>query len=83
MVRYCGVVHCKNTSLKYPTKRFFKIPRIKLHHGPGDEELTRRRQAAWIAALNRKPEDLTEKKLSFTEICDDHFVKGIRKPSLH
>jgi THAP domain len=76
MVRSCGVVHCMNNSNKYPFMRFFAIPRIRKHQHERDEELSRRRRMAWIAALNRTKEDLTEIKLSHTKICEQHFVGG-------
>jgi THAP domain len=78
MVRNCGVVHCFNNTKKTPAMRFFAIPRIVKHQGERDMEISGRRRMAWIAALNRKKEDLTELKMLHTKVCEEHFVKGIQ-----
>jgi hypothetical protein len=77
MVHYCGVVHCKNNTNKCHGKRFFVVPRVIKHQGENDEDLSTRRRNAWIAALRRKKQDLTEKKILYTHICADHFVSGV------
>jgi hypothetical protein len=47
-----------------------------LFQGEQDKQITERRRRAWIAALNRRPDDLTTQKLENTYVCEDHFVKG-------
>jgi THAP domain len=76
MVRHCGVAHCRSDSRKIPRKRFFIVPRVMLFQGEQDKQITQRRRRAWIAALNRRPDDLTTQKLENTYVCEDHFVKG-------
>jgi hypothetical protein len=59
--------------------RFFAIPKILKHQGDQDKEISGRRRMAWLAALNRKKEDLTELKILFTKVCEEHFVQGMIK----
>ncbi|XP_059475427.1 uncharacterized protein LOC132196651 [Neocloeon triangulifer] len=76
MARSCGVSHCRNNKVKHPNKRFFRIPRVISHRGTQDELLTTRRRMAWITVLTRTRNDLTQKRLDNTDICEDHFVSG-------
>lgn len=57
--------------------RFFAIPRTLRHQGERDEQITLRRRQAWIAALARKKEELTEKTLNHLLVCEQHFVSGM------
>jgi hypothetical protein len=47
-----------------------------LFQGEQDKQITERRRRTWIAALNRRSDDLTSRKLENTYVCEDHFVKG-------
>uniref|UniRef100_A0A1A8PKY3 THAP-type domain-containing protein n=1 Tax=Nothobranchius rachovii TaxID=451742 RepID=A0A1A8PKY3_9TELE len=55
--------------------KFYRFPKWRKHHGKCVEELTRRRQMAWIAAVRRK--DLTFNYISPSKrVCSLHFYSG-------
>ncbi|XP_067126808.1 uncharacterized protein [Centruroides vittatus] len=74
----CCVIGCNASSLKNKGTSFFKIPGIICHQGSQTEELSRRRQTAWLSRINRKNFN-TDKVNINTRVCQKHFISG--KPS--
>uniref|UniRef100_A0A1A7Z2F6 THAP-type domain-containing protein n=2 Tax=Iconisemion striatum TaxID=60296 RepID=A0A1A7Z2F6_9TELE len=55
--------------------KFYRFPKWRKHHGKCVEELTSRRQMAWIAAVRRK--DLTFNHIPPSKrVCSLHFYSG-------
>ena len=74
---YCSIVGCSNNSGNTDQIGFFRVPSVLTREGIETEELTKKRRAAWIRAINRKnfSDDFIGKKV-WIKVCGEHFVKG-------
>ena len=70
MVVTCCVIGCSARADRDKGLRFFSIPAVITHQGKRTEELTRKRQTAWIGRINRK--DWMPTRNSF--VCSRHFI---------
>ncbi|XP_045472343.1 uncharacterized protein LOC123679046 [Harmonia axyridis] len=54
---------------------FYHIPTITKHRFlPEKNELSRKRRALWLDAINR--DDLTDSKIKYQRVCSRHFITG-------
>lgn len=73
MPNFCGVVNCGNRANR-DRKSFYRLPGIPKRASEARLKLFTERRKKWIAALKR--DDLTEKKIRYLRICEDHFISG-------
>ncbi|XP_061696017.1 52 kDa repressor of the inhibitor of the protein kinase-like [Syngnathoides biaculeatus] len=78
MPDFCCVNGCGNRGNRDIGKRFFRVPKIRLHEGEGTMELSKKRQQKWLANIQRA--DLNEARVhkanGYLKVCSDHFVSG-------
>ena len=70
----CAIVGYGNRSNRDKGKSFFRLPSVISHQGPQTQELSKRRQDAWLAKIKR--DDLLPDQYQNTRVCSDHFVCG-------
>lgn len=58
-----------------PDRKFYRFPMLN-NRSPQSLEITKRRQEAWVVALNRI--DFFPHNYKYATICDRHFVSGIK-----
>ncbi|XP_056632619.1 uncharacterized protein LOC130442486 [Diorhabda sublineata] len=74
MPQTCLVLDCGSRSNRDDV-RFFSIPaELSFRFVKEKNELSKKRRALWIAAINR--DDLTESKLKNQRVCSKHFITG-------
>ena len=49
----CAIVGCGNQSNRDKGKSFFRLPSVISHQGSQTQELSKRRQDAWLAKIKR------------------------------
>ena len=70
----CAIVGCGNRSGRDKTKRFYRLPSVITHQGDQTQELSKRRQAAWLSQIRRA--DVGSKQYINICVCSDHFASG-------
>ena len=85
MVKYCCVYKCGS---RYSTSKevsFYRFPKVNERFRDDKKELQKKRQIAWITAINRKT--ITVDKLAHLRVCSKHFMSGtscvLRVPPLN
>ncbi|XP_053684575.1 uncharacterized protein LOC128734405 [Sabethes cyaneus] len=72
MPRTCAVSGCSKRGGR-DSEKWFRFPRLD-KRTPQREELSKKRQIAWMNALQRV--DLVPKRWPSTVVCSQHFISG-------
>lgn len=73
MPSICAVINCGNRGNR-EDKSFFRVPAIPIKASERKRNLCAERRKMWLSALKRA--DITEKKVKYFRICEDHFISG-------
>lgn len=74
MPNFCGIINCANRGDR-DRKSFYRLPFVLTgRYSKALKRLSKERREKWLRVIKRA--DLTEEKMYWLRICEDHFVKG-------